>query len=314
MASITLNLFVSDIAAALASFDVIRIRRSIAGEGGPYTEITAPAATSASLLSTNSGPYSVSGNTLSLKVDSQPQVDVVFSGVDPLTVNQVVSQINDAVGSAVASEVGGAVQLESLLSGTVSKMEVVGGSAAPLIGFIDGQRDIGEDPYITLQAGVTDYQHIDNDGDSGYFYQSALYHTGTGLLSEWSSPFEGEAGTLVGSSNLSVCSVDWVDASGVALPEQTIVFYPLNEPLEVDGYQVALSRQPVSMTTDNSGHAEISLVRGLKVKVVFEGTSLIRTITVPDTATFSLLQLMSEAPDPFNPIRPDYPTAPRRTI
>ena len=313
MGVIKLELFVADIAAALASFDTMRIRRSVTGETGPFSEITAATATKATLLGTLSSPFSVSGKTLQLKVDSLDQVNMTFTGTNPLSIAQVVSQVNAAI-AGIASDVSGKLQLQSTTTGTASKMQVVGGSAITDLGFTTGERTIGSEPYITLVTGQTSYLFSDRDGESGYYYEASYYHTVNHLTSQWSEPFRGEPGTLIDSSKLSVGSIDSVNAAGVAQEGQRITFFPLHDPFQVDGYQVALLNESITIETDSSGHAEVTLVRGLKVKVVFEGTSLIREITIPDTATFNLLDLISAAPDPYNPIEPDYPSAIRRSI
>lgn len=313
MSTNTLELYVSDIVSAMASYDTMKLRRSLL-EVGPWTEITAPIATSATLTGTTDSPFTAVGLTLQLKVDSEAQVDVTFTGTDPLTVDQVVAQINTAVGSTVAFDDSGKVLLESTLTGTQSKMEIVGGSAATVLGFTADQRDIGDEPYVDLVAGQNAYPFYDRDGDYGEYYEVAFFNTATSLQSQWSDPFQAVPGTAVDSANLSVGSIDLTDARGISLAEQKITFYPLHEPLKVDGFAIALAKEPITIETNNSGHAEVTLVRGLRVRVVFEETSIIREIVVPDAATFDLLDLISASPDPYNPVEPDYPDAIRRSL
>lgn len=312
--TITLKIHVSDIVAAMVSYDVIRVERQTAPPTGPTEELTEAAAEAATLLGSNTGSFTIIGQTLQLKVDSDPQVDVVFAGVDPLTIGQVVDQINTAVGAVVASNESGQLRLTSLLTGTASKLEVVGGSAATTLGFTAGDRDIGAEEYITLVGGQSEYFFSDDDGQAGYLYRVWFYHTVTGLQSQKSEWFEGAVGTQISSANLSVGSIDLVDARGVAMQGQVISFYSLAQPLEVEGFAVALSREPIVIETDTSGHAEVTLVRGVLVRVVFEGTSLIREITVPDAATFDILGLVGTAPDIFQVVEPNLPAAPRRVI
>jgi hypothetical protein len=312
---INLDIFVSDIVAALASYDVIRVERSVSGDTGPWAELTRPPpADSATLLGTATGPFSVNGLTLSFLLDSLPQFDVTFTGVNPLTTAQVNAEIDAAVGAAIASDDANAVRLTSTLLGGASKLEIVGGSAATLLGFTPGDRDIGEEAYIPLVSGQSVYDFNDNDGVGGYFYRVRFYHTVTGLLSLPSAPFEGSAGTQISSAGLSLGSIDLVDPSGVARAGQVISFFSIHQPLTVENFAVAVGHAPVRVTTDNSGHAEVSLVRGLRVRVVFEGTSLIRDIEVPDAATFDILGLVGVAPDIFDIEEQALPAAPRRTI
>src|SRR5574337_1108138 len=203
MGVIDLDIFVQDPAAALASFDVIQVERSITDELGPFYALTAPApAKAATLLSGLLSPYVVGGTTLQLMVDSAPAVDIVFPGIGSLTVDQVALAINGVVSPAVAADDLGRLRLTSTLLGTASKLEIIGGSAVTPLGFTVGQRDIGEEPYIPLVSGQTDYTFSDKDGEAGYFYRVRFYNTATGLFSEWSAPFQGAPGTLISAAGL----------------------------------------------------------------------------------------------------------------
>jgi hypothetical protein len=310
--STTIKIFVDDIAAILASYDVIRVRKG-PSESGPWTELTAAAAAAALLTGTENSPFDVANQLFQFQVDRGAQQDVTFSGTNPMSIALIVDQINAAV-AGLASDDGGKLALESLTSGTLSRLDIIGGASLTELGFTAGDVDIGEEAYETLQTGISNYTFIDRDGVSGEYYQAAFHNTSNGQTSAWSEPFLGEPGTAVDASRLSVGSVDLIGADGVAKPDQRITFFPMYDPLEVDGFQVALVREPLTIITNNSGHAEITLVRGLRVKVVFEGTNYIRDITIPDAATFNIQTLMAVAPDPFNPHTPNYPTAPRRTI
>ena len=314
MGATTLNISVSGIDQVLLNFNVIRIKRSTTGVDGTYSLLTADAPAPATLTAGNAGNYDVAGKTLKIFVDQGAQVDILFTGLSPLTVPQVVGQINTALGASIASDVGNTLVLTSTTTGTASRIELVDGSANAVFGFSDGERDIGEEAHVLLQTDVSSYTFIDKDGESGYFYKAQFYNTSTGLESNDSSPFEGDVGTLISTANLSTAKVDLVDGRGVAVEGQEISFYPHHDLLEVEGYQVALTRAPIVIQTNNAGHAEVTLVRGLKVKVVFEGTSLIRDITVPDAAEFNLLSEMNSVPDPFDVADPNFPPAFRRTL
>jgi hypothetical protein len=310
--STTLSLYVDDIAAAMSSYDTMQVRKADL-EAGPWTPLTSDIARPAVIEGSVSGPYTVSGMTLQLQVNRGTPHSIVFSGTDPLSVNAVAAQIN-AVFTGLASELGGKLKLQTTQTGTQARIDILAGSANPVLGFIEGDLDIGEEPYVTLVSGINSYNFYDRDGISGQFYEVAFYNTVNLQSSAWSDPFQGEPGTVIDASNLSTGSIDLVDASGVSKPDQVITFFPMWEPLSVEGFKVAMTRDPISITTNNSGHAEVVLVRGLKVKAVFEGTSYTREFVVPDAPTFNILDLMSTAPDPFNPYEPDYPTAPRRTL
>ena len=315
MTAVNLRLSVSDITAVLASFDVIQIRRSTTGSGGPFSLITAVTPASATLLAPTAGNYTVVGKTLSLLIDSDPKLDVVFTGTDPLTSEQVADQINTAAAKTIAADDGlGALKLTSTLTGTASKVEIDVGTAEADFGWVDGDRNSGKDAHISLIAGQTLYSYTDNDGDNAFFYTSQFLNTTTGLVSTESAPFLGAPGPILQVTDLSIAKIDLVDASGVAVPGQKITFYSVHDPLQVGGFSVALQRAPITIETDNLGHAEVSLVRGLKVKVVFEGTSIIREITVPAATEFDLLTALGSSPDPFDIEIIPFPAAPRRSV
>jgi hypothetical protein len=313
--AINLTIFAGDISQVLLSFDVLRVERSTTGDTGPYSEITAPAATAATLVGPNAGSFNLVGLTLEVKVDNDATVLITFTGVNPLTTTQVVDQVNTALGASIATDDANRLRLTSTITGTASKMEIIGGTALAVFGFTAGDRDIGEEPYITLVAGQENYAFTDNDGEAGYFYRSWFHNTVNNQDSQRSAPFEGVPGTQVTSGTLSLATIDLVDLSGRALPDRAITVYPVSIPLTVEGYGVDLGRAGITVLTDNSGHAELSLIRGARVKVVFEGTQFIRTIDVPDQSTFDLLVAVSAEDDQFTKaVILNIPAAPRRTL
>jgi hypothetical protein len=158
------------------------------------------------------------------------------------------------------------------------------------------------------------YSFTDDDGEAEYFYKAQFFNTSNNLSSAESSPFQGDAGTVVDPANLSVAKVDLIDGRGVALEGQEITFYGVDQSFQVDGFQIALTRRPITIVTDNTGHAETPLVSGTRWKVIFEGTSFIREFVVPAGAAFDLLALLGAAPDPFKIAEPVFPAALRRTL
>ena len=312
--SVKLTISVSDIDTTIASFDVIRIRRSVTVEAGPYSLLTSDAPRVATLSATGVGPYTVAGETLELSIDNQASIIVTFTGTARLTTSTVVSQINAQMGDVVSEDDSNTLKLMSTVTGTGSAVDVIDGTSLAAFGFTAGDRDVGEDAHITLITDQNLYDYVDRNGDGDYFYTAQFYNTVNFLASEESDPFKGDPGTVVGASNLSLATVDLADGSGVAVAGQEISLYSVHEPLAVDGFQIALMRAPITITTDNAGHAEVKLVRGLKMKVVFEGTSLIREITVPDADDFDLISLVAAAPDPYGIVIPQFPYAIRRTL
>ena len=314
MGVVRLSISVEDILSVMATFHSMRVKRSTTGLSGAYNLITADVPGKAVLVAPAAGPYAVAGMLLQITRDSHPVADVTFPGLAPLTTTQAADYINSALGVMIASDQNNHLQLESTITGTASKIRISGGGSVPFFGWTVGDRDIGEDAHIPLVSPITMYEYVDNDGEPLYYYKVQYYNASSGLVSNDSSPFQGAVSTMVGVDKLSVCYVDLVNASGVAVSNQEVTFYSVHEPLVVEGFDVALVRSPVVMLTDTLGHAEVRLVRGLKMRVVFEGTSVIREFVVPDAPSFDLLQLIGTAPDPFRIKVVNFPEAPRRTI
>jgi len=312
--AVTLSINVSNVASAMASFNVIKIKRSTAGIGGPYHDITTVTPQPAVLLPGLPSPYAIVSKTLQIVRDSHPQVNIIFTGTDPLSAAQVAPQLNAAMGATVAAEVAGELVLTSTLVGTASKFLVVGGGAAAEFGWVANQKVIGTEAHVQLVAEQTIYSFTDNDGESAYYYKAQFLNTTNGLTSSESDPFQGDAGTLVSAGNLAVAKVDLIDGRGLALQDQEITFYGVNETFSIEGFQIALTRKPITIITNTGGHAEVPLVKGTKWKVVFEGTSFVREFVVPNASTFDLLALLATAPDPFKIVELQFPAAPRRTI
>lgn len=309
--AINLDIFAGDIATVISSFDVIRVERSTTVDTGPFVETTAPSANAASLTG-NTGTFAVVGLTFSLSVNNGSQVDITFTGTNPLTTDQVVAQINAALGVVVASNVANALVLTSNITGTASRIQVVGGAAATPLGFTAGQNDFGEDEYVSLVPGQNSYPYTDNAGVAGNFYRTRFYNTVTGITSAYSPVFTGAPGTQVQPGNLVRCTLDIVDAAGNARGGQQVAFYPVGAPVKVDGFDVGIGAPPLVIETDNSGHAETDLVVGQKLRAVFVGSTLVRDFTVP-TSDFDLLTVLSSSPDIFDVQQPQIPAAPRRT-
>lgn len=314
----TIDFIIDDPDLVLTQFDVTTIQRSVTSEVGPFTNLTEDVAEAATLLGTGVGPFNLSGLTLQVIFDEGSQDDITFTGVDPLSPNNVASQIDTAVGAAVAANESSQIRLTSTIPGTDSKVIIVGGDASALteLGFTAAQKDIGADAHVPVVSGTSAYQFIDEDGIQGYWYRTIYKNTTSGALGTPGTAFQASPVSPLDPTSLSLCTIDLVDANGLAREGQKIVFYPISPVLESTtppNIGIAIGRKPIIMTTDAAGHAETDLVRNLQVRVLFEGTSLIRDITVPDAASCDLLDLIGTAPDIFDVVVPNLPAAPRRT-
>lgn len=312
--AVSLTIQVSDIESALVLYNVIKVKRSTTGLAGIYTDLTALTPQRATLQPPTGSPYNVSGEVLQIIVDSLAQENITFTGTNPLSAAQLAPQINAALGAEIAAEVVGELVLTSTSLGTASKLTIMGGSSIADFGWTAGAKDIGEEAHIQLVEGQSLYGFTDNDGEESYFYKVQFLNTENGLTSDESDPFQSEPGSLVPIEQMSLATVDLLDGRGMPLEEQEISLYGVDEAFPIEGFQIPLTRKPITIVTDSSGHAEVSLVRGTRWRAVFNGTSFVREFVVPDDTTFDLLTVMADSSDPFEVAEPEYPAAPRRTL
>ena len=138
MAIIDIDVYVPNLATVMGLFDEIQIYRSESGEGGPYEEITADGEDAATLLGTESGPFTLNGLTFKISVDEGDEQTINFVTADPISIDDVVDFLNDAttgIDGATASEESGALRLTSNTTSTSSTLEVTGGTALTELGF-----------------------------------------------------------------------------------------------------------------------------------------------------------------------------------
>ena len=194
MAVITLTIGVSEIDTVIQSFDKIQVQRSEAGS--PYTDakfITAASITPPTLVGTTSGPFTLSGLSLNLKVDDGNEQSVVFVSANPISITTVVNTFNNNISGATASDNGsGQLKITGNTSGTGGLLEITGGTGRSVLGFTTGDKDNGEDAHITLQSGTTSYTYSDLSGDEDFYYRTRFYNSSSGLISSFSDWVQGE--------------------------------------------------------------------------------------------------------------------------
>lgn len=313
MAVIKLRIFVPNLANVMGLFDKIQVERSESGVGGPYTEITAAADAAATLLGTQTAPFTLNGKTLLLKVDGGSEQTITFVSADPINVDDTVDFINDNVTGAVASEEVGAVRLTSSTLGTSSLLEITGGTALADLGLSVGL-DNGEDARITLQAGVTEYEYDDQSGDPDNYYRTRFYNSSTAAVSSYSDPVLGELGTIISVSSLILAKVDLANLDGTPIDDRRVSFYNTYTPSGLIVEDIGVVGRTIDIFTNQAGHAETMLIKGSIVNVSISGTAIMRKITIPTTGTeFNVLDEIAAADDIFQIQVPDIPAAVRRS-
>ena len=295
---LTVRMFVDDIATVIATYNRIQVFRSTGNELGPWTEITAAAATTAAITGDRAEPFKLNGLTLQVQIAGLTTYTCTFAGADPYSVAQAVIDLNVVLGAAAtASSVAGALKITTADTGTDASVEIVGGTAYANLGFQLNQYDIGEDARVTLVAGTQDYTLIDHNGSRDYWYRTRYYHTGTGDVSEYSSAFPGATVLKLPSTDVITGTVHLVDLQGNAQINQRCTVYNLFEPSIRSSY--GIFGMETDFYTDEDGFGSVVLVRGSLIEVAFEHTSVRRRIRVPTTGSeFDILDA-TLAPDEF---------------
>ncbi len=313
MATIQIDISVSNISMIIGLFDQIQVERSMDGEGGPYTEMTGAASAPATVLGTELSSFTLDGLTLQLRMDNGTLQEITFESADPISVDDTVDFINANIADGVTVEEAGAVRISSLSSGSGSVLEVVGGTALTELGLTAGT-SYGVDDRIDLQAGVTDYVYIDHSGDTEFYYRNRYYNTLTEAVSSYSDPVPGGTITITPTSNLILGYLDLMTVSGEPIEGAVISIHPVFVPSAFLVGTLGVSPSQLRLVTDARGHAEKMLIRGSTLEVAIADTNIVRRIIVPSSGEdFNILGAIAEADDVYQISIISIPTAVRRS-
>jgi len=314
MATITIRIFVPNIEDVILNFDSLQVRRSKLGT--PYTDalfITATEPEPPELVGTEEGEFSdLNGKDLTIEVNGDDGQFLSFVSANPLTLADVIEEINDGFTGITASDDGtGKLKLTGDTEGTAGTIEVTDGTAVSVLGL--SQTIVhGKNQHVDLLDGVDEYLCFDFSGDPTYWYSSRFYDSETGTVGSWSDWLEGSTGYAVSESELIVGKIQMADIDGSALSGMKVTLVNVYSPLISDGYFLAGRSKQIE--TNSLGLAETTLIKGMLLDVVVEGTSIIRRITVPSTGTeFDLMDPDLVQDDPFQIQVPDLPSAVRRS-
>lgn len=231
MAVIKLKIYVANLSNVLGLFDKMQVWRSETGILGTYFEITAATAQAATLLGSATGPFTLNGKTLKLKVDQGAEQTIDIVSADPIDIDDLVDFINGIPSTGlVASEDGGALRLTTVATGTVSTLEITGGTALTDLGFTVGQEDNGEDARINLSPSSTSYEYDDQSGDPDNYYKVRYYNSGTGTFSSFGDPVKGDIGSIVAPTDLVKASGTFAKLDGKPVSGMAVIFYNVYMP------------------------------------------------------------------------------------
>lgn len=311
MAIIKLKTYVANLSNVLSLFDKMQMWRSEAGILGTYFEITAAVATPATLLGTQTSPFTLNGKTLKLEVNQGSEQSITIVSADPIGIDDLVDFLNTELVGAIASEDVGALRLTTIASGTASVLEITGGTALTDLGFTVGQIDNGEDQRITLSPSSTLYEYDDQSGDPDNYYKVRYYNSATGAFSSFSDPVKGDIGSIVPPTDLVKAYGTFAKLDGKPQVGTAVIFYNVYMPPLYVG-DIGIIGREVRVETDQAGYLETMLVKGSIVDVIISGTGIIRRIRVP-TSDFNIMAAVAAADDNFQIQVPDIPAAVRRS-
>lgn len=308
----------------IGRFDRLGVYRSTTGPSGPFEEITAdnwlPPRVPASALDAPSSPVTgalvnIVGTELKLVIFGEP-FTVVFTGSDPLTFSQAAGQIVAQGGGLLKSYVdtNGQLVIEALFPGISSTLTVLASDGATLLS-LPLTTSYGRDPRPVLTPGQILYSLRDGSGQRDYHYRTRFHSSTTGGQSEPSASSSPKNAVGVSVSNVIVGYLDLVQQDGRALEGAEVhLFNEAVGPL-VDGRLV--TGQSRVKYTDEAGHIEFQVVRGQKLTLSVQGTTHVRTFTVPTDPTISRFSFFDPSiadEDVFRVSVPEIISAERRTL
>ena len=306
----------------LGVYDLLEVWKSESGASGPYARIAGeilpariPEDASDPASPPVAGPNAVLvGKDLRLSVSDQ-DVTIVFTGSDPLTYLQAAIQVGvqgAGVGAYVTAE--GLFVVQTTTSGRAGgRLQILGGEAAPLLGLPTGTDVVyGQDFSLALSENTNTYEYVDPWGSSAHYYKVRFINSNTGATSEFSQAYPGTERLGLEPQSLAVGRLTLVDAAGKTLINKDVRVHMEFSGQIIDGKVVAGG--DLIRSTDETGSVEFTLPRGEKVSVSIPGTSLVRTITVPDQDLFNLLDPDIADQDIFKVVVPDIVYAERRSL
>lgn len=313
----------------LGFFNQIQVFRSRTGPDGPFDELTAATWLPARLPKTAGDPPSpavvgpsanVTGTLINFSVGFQDTVVVSLAGPDPVTFASIASQIIAQGRGLVSAYVDshGVLVAQSTAAGTGAALQVTGGDGASLVGLPLIEPDsiaYGRDPRIALVRELDTYLFNDLRGSRDYWYRTRFFNKESGAHSDFSSSFTSGDGLGVSAESVICGFVELVTVDGKPLTGREVRVHTNFNGTIVDGKLLAGS--DIIKTTNASGRAEFTLLRGQRITAAIPGTTLFRTFTVPTDPTLSTFNLFDPtlvADDVFRVNVPDIIVAERRTL
>lgn len=310
----------------LGLFDRLELWHSYDGEY--FQEVTAPTWRGARVprdggdlpLSPPSGDrVNLVGETLSLFLNEQTQVDVTFTGSNPLSYAQAATQVNAATPLVTAwVDEDGRFVVQSVQAGSIAILRVLPTTASSLLGLPTtepGWFNYGLDARIQLIEDVNFYPVTQHHCHTASAFKTRFSNSFNNTTSEFSTPFYVEDLPIIDTSLTITGFLDLVDLRGRPVYNREVAITTKFMGTVLGGSMVTPTDQ--RLLTDRNGHVEVTLIRGMSIVVSIAGTNITRDITVPSDpliSSFNLLDPAVGSDDVFNVQVPDVDFAVRRTL
>jgi hypothetical protein len=287
----------------LAGYSTIEVQSSD-DESATWRAMTGPVATAPKLTSSTSTLFFVSGLIVVFEADGV-EYTITFSSIAPyLSATQVASEFNEAL-PGVASALDNKVILTGPTTGSYKVLKIVSVTTSAL-GFAAGQTAYGMDTNIPIAPSTYVYYYLDPLGVPERRYRWRFSNNGIIPISGFMPWVTGKQ-QLVG-AEISIGTARLASGTGMSRSSSLFVY---NISTYNQGFLVVDGGQKFS--SDSQGFVFVPLMRGARVKIAIEGTTIVREITVPNTTTFDIMQAVVDAPDEFT-IQTTAPLLTRRSL
>jgi len=315
----------------LTLFDRLVIFRSRDTADGPYEVITADnwegayIPKSKPLVGISSRLYNIVGKRLNLRVNEVTDVTITFTGVDPIPISSIITDIIfqglNLVDAYYTDE--GEPVIFTTQAGTAATLRVVPDDdedmdAAPILGLPTMEPksvSFGKDASIALVQGTQRYIFSDLNGKRTYYYKTCFRNTSTDTYSEYSPTFTGATRAKVDPALIAIGIAELVNFDGSPLEGREVRIY--NTYISSVSGDKVVAGGALRMITDREGRVEFPLMRGIEIDVAVTGTALTRKVTVPtDQAVqfFNLFDPTIGGDDNFRVQVPEIEHAIRRSL
>lgn len=284
-----------------AGFNLLEVWRSRSGQGGPFEELTGATATPARVplnakdppTVVQTGPLTnIVGKTLRVLANESTELEITFTGSNPLTYAQVAQQITaqgQGVLTAYVDQIG-ALVVASLRVGLMSRIKIEEGDAASLLSLYTEDWAYGHDARLPLFYQQNAYSITDYFGSRDYFYRTRFRNAQSGATSSMSTTYAADSVVGLPTDSMVLGRLVLVDINGKPMVSREVRVANSFKGLVIGNKVVAGSSEVKK--TDRNGLVEFLLVRGQQVTVAIDGTSLVKDVIPPTDQTVTIFNLL----------------------